>query len=768
MRPSLAKRIEAWWDAKPLAAQLVTLIILLLAVGLSLAGTVMIGLLQRHLTSQIDDQLVATAHTIQISASSATFSSDGQGAIPTLYYVHIHAKDGSDRYLYSEDTLKASGTPTLPELVDTSSAPVSSFRTLPVTVASSKSGLGWRALVVPVYDQTSGEFSGYMTIALPLTDVQHTLRTTASYFAVAGSIIVVIGGWAGRYLVRRALLPLRSIESTAGKIAAGDLTKRVTSHPPTTEVGSLALSLNTMLTQVEQSFEARQASEQKIKRFVSDASHELRTPLAAISGYCELYAMGGVPAERTEEVMGRIGSESSRMATLVEDLLTLARLDEGRPLEITDIDLVKLAEHKIVGTKLREVTDGSKVQLGAFDITFFSMTHSIPAAFGIHMKTPAGTLIHSGDFKLDQTPIDGVRPNYAAITKFGSEGLDLLLSDSTNANRPGMTPSEASVGAALRHIIKNATGRVFVASFSSHIHRLQQVCDASVAVKRKVVVTGRSMITNTKVARELGYLNIADKDIIDAYDVDKLADDRIVVLCTGSQGEPLSALARMANGEHKSLSIRPQDTVIISATPVPGNEKSVSGTVLGIDIETTSRFPELGYIVNVGFEFWNLGRNTVPVEPHTAYFGIPEMYKEKGVPLADIHQITWKDVEGKKSFRDDKKAQEALLATMKKIPFMAHNAAFEDSWFMFNIDGYAEARKAGKIIVIDSRDICRRLDPEIRSLPRESSPAALENWARRRHTLAADEKERHLGLEDVDLMIRTVQAEFADHNMFED
>ena len=202
----------------------------------------------------------------------------------------------------------------------------------------------------------------------------------------------------------------------------------------------------------------------------------------------------------------------------------------------------KLAEHKIVGTKLREVTDGSKVQLGAFDITFFSMTHSIPAAFGIHMKTPAGTLIHSGDFKLDQTPIDGVRPNYAAITKFGSEGLDLLLSDSTNANRPGMTPSEASVGAALRHIIKNATGRVFVASFSSHIHRLQQVCDASVAVKRKVVVTGRSMITNTKVA-------------------------------------PLSALARMANGEHKSLSIRPQDTVIISATPVPGNEKSVQSII---------------------------------------------------------------------------------------------------------------------------------------------------------------------------------------------
>ena len=234
MHPSLAQRVEAWWDAKPLSSQLVTLITFLLAVGLSLSGTVMIGLLQRHLTSQIDDQLIATAHTLQISASTATFSADGQGGIPTLYYIQIRDTSGNDRYFYSEDTLKASGTPNLPELVDTSSAPISSFRTLPITVSSSKMGLGWRALVVPVYDQDSGVFSGYMTIALPLSDVQHTLRTTASYFAVAGSIIVLIGGWAGRVLVRRALLPLRSIESTAGKIAAGDLTKRVTPHPPTT------------------------------------------------------------------------------------------------------------------------------------------------------------------------------------------------------------------------------------------------------------------------------------------------------------------------------------------------------------------------------------------------------------------------------------------------------------------------------------------------------------------------------------------------------
>ncbi|MEE8703691.1 MAG: ribonuclease J [Olsenella sp.] len=239
----------------------------------------------------------------------------------------------------------------------------------------------------------------------------------------------------------------------------------------------------------------------------------------------------------------------------------------------------KLDEHRIKNPKFKEVKDGSRITLGAFQIDFFSMTHSIPASLGVFMRTPAGTVMHTGDFKLDQTPIDGVRPDYSAINRFASDGIDLLLSDSTNATRPGFTPSEAAVGPSLRHIIKNAPGRVFVASFSSHIHRLQQVCDASVAVGRKVVVTGRSMITNTKVARELGYLRIADEDIVDAYDVEKLPDEKIVVLCTGSQGEPLSALARMANGEHRSLSITANDTVIISATPVPGNEKSVQGII---------------------------------------------------------------------------------------------------------------------------------------------------------------------------------------------
>ncbi len=239
----------------------------------------------------------------------------------------------------------------------------------------------------------------------------------------------------------------------------------------------------------------------------------------------------------------------------------------------------KLAEHRISAPKFREIKDGTHVNLGAFSIDFFSMTHSIPDALGVYMRTPAGSVLHTGDFKLDQTPIDGVRPNYAAINRFATLGIDLLLSDSTNATSPGFTPSEAAVGPQLRHIIKNAPGRVIVASFSSHIHRLQQVCDASVAVGRKVIVTGRSMVTNTKVARELGYLSIDQDDIIDAFEKTDIPDEKIVVLCTGSQGEPLSALSRMANGDHKSLTITSDDTVIISATPVPGNEKSVAGVI---------------------------------------------------------------------------------------------------------------------------------------------------------------------------------------------
>lgn len=262
----------------------------------------------------------------------------------------------------------------------------------------------------------------------------------------------------------------------------------------------------------------------------------------------------------------------------------------------------KLSEFRIRAPKFREVKGGSHVNLGCISLDFFSMTHSIPGALGVFIRTNQGTVMHTGDFKLDQTPIDGVTPDYAAISRFAKQGIDLLLSDSTNATVPGFTKSEAEVGPNLLHAIKNAPGRVFVASFSSHIHRLQQICDAARKCGRKVVVTGRSMLTNTRVARELGYLNIDDADIIDAFDIDNLPDDKIVVMCTGSQGEPLSALSRMANGEHKTLSIHEGDTVILSATPVPGNEKAVQQVV--------------NSLAKLGCDVWDKNRALVHVSGH--------------------------------------------------------------------------------------------------------------------------------------------------------
>ncbi len=238
-----------------------------------------------------------------------------------------------------------------------------------------------------------------------------------------------------------------------------------------------------------------------------------------------------------------------------------------------------------------------------------------------------------------------------------------------------------------------------------------------------------------------------------------------------------SALARRlpdADLVHAVAAMQRRPDAEVAAIAGPGREDlniayvdaPVSGMVMGIDIETTDRDPARGYVVNIGLEFMDLAAKAKPHDAFAGYCGIPPMYAEKGVPLEFIHHITWDDLKDSKPLRANAPMQKALLAAMCAYPFMAHNAAFEDSWFMLNIAGYAEARKAGKICVIDSRDICRRVDPEVRILPRESRPATLENWARRRGTLAADESEVHLGLDDVELMLRTVQAEFAERNMF--
>ena len=254
----------------------------------------------------------------------------------------------------------------------------------------------------------------------------------------------------------------------------------------------------------------------------------------------------------------------------------------------------KLKEHSVKNAKLIEVKSGTQIHLGCLTVDFFSVNHSIPGALGVFLQSPAGTVLHTGDFKLDQTPIDGVPTDFAAITRFSERGIDLLMSDSTNAQKSEFTPSEAEVGRELDKIIAQATGKVLIASFASHIHRMQQICDAAVANGRKVVVTGRSMIQNTDIARRLGYLRIGDADIIDAYELSKTPADEVVVLCTGSQGEPLSALARIANGEHRTVDIDAGDTVIISATPVPGNEKAVTRVInslakIGADVYDKNR-----------------------------------------------------------------------------------------------------------------------------------------------------------------------------------
>ncbi len=233
----------------------------------------------------------------------------------------------------------------------------------------------------------------------------------------------------------------------------------------------------------------------------------------------------------------------------------------------------------------------------------------------------------------------------------------------------------------------------------------------------------------------------------------KLPDSDLVHAVAAMQHRPDAEVAAQSGPALEDLNIAYVDA-------------PVSGMVMGIDIETTDRDPARGYVVNIGLEFMDLAAKAKPHDAFAGYCGIPAMYAEKGVPLEFIHHITWDDVKDVKPLRANAPMQKAILAAMCAYPFMAHNAAFEDSWFMLNIAGYAEARKAGRITVIDSRDICRRVDPEVRTLPRESRPATLENWARRRGTLLAGESEVHLGLDDVELMLRTVQAEFAERNMF--
>lgn len=239
----------------------------------------------------------------------------------------------------------------------------------------------------------------------------------------------------------------------------------------------------------------------------------------------------------------------------------------------------KLEEMKVRNFKGHEIRPGKAVHVGPFQVTPFRVNHSIPDAFGFAVRTPVGLIIDTGDFKFDQTPVDGHVADYQALGAFAQEGVLALLSDSTNAERPGYTPSEKVVGHRLREIFWNRHGRILVTTFASNVHRIQQVLDAARSVGRKVGVTGRSMCDTVDISARLGYLHVPPETLVEMDELNRLPDERVVLLTTGSQGEPMSALTRIASGEYRKAEIKSGDTVIIAATPVPGNETLVSRTV---------------------------------------------------------------------------------------------------------------------------------------------------------------------------------------------
>jgi ribonuclease J len=241
----------------------------------------------------------------------------------------------------------------------------------------------------------------------------------------------------------------------------------------------------------------------------------------------------------------------------------------------------KLDEHGLLrASELREVDpEGDPVDLGPFRLEFVRMAHSVPDAVGICIETSAGRVFHTGDWKLDHTPVDGLRTDVGRLATLGNRGIDLLCGDSTNAERPGFTRSERVVGEAFRQIIPSRQGRILVSSFASNIHRMQQAIDVAVSSGRKVAVVGRSMRRNMNVARNLGYVEVADDVLVRAQDLDDIPPREQLIVCTGSQGEPLSALTRIAYNDHPAIKVERGDTVIISARPVPGNELRVHDAI---------------------------------------------------------------------------------------------------------------------------------------------------------------------------------------------
>ncbi|HEY7195821.1 MAG TPA: ribonuclease J [Gaiellaceae bacterium] len=241
----------------------------------------------------------------------------------------------------------------------------------------------------------------------------------------------------------------------------------------------------------------------------------------------------------------------------------------------------KLDEHGLLrAAELVEIDpEGGPADVGPYRAEFVRMAHSVPDAVAVALETPGGRIVHTGDYKIDHTPVDGFRTDIGRLAELGNRGVDLVLGDSTNAERPGVTPSERTVGEAFRTIIPARRGRVVIASFASNIHRVQQAIDVALQTNRKICLVGRSLRKNVNIARNLGYVDVPEEELVRPADLEELRPEETMILCTGSQGEPLSALTRIAYGDHPNVTVEAGDTVIISAKPVPGNELRVHDTI---------------------------------------------------------------------------------------------------------------------------------------------------------------------------------------------
>lgn len=335
--------LAARWDAVPLRTRLVAVIVVLLGAGLALAGATSATLLGDVLVRQVDDKLQEEGYeqVVDYYKESQTGWGWGSRTPPSDYYAVARVLGQDTILLGNAVTLQEYGTPAVPSFT---TAQVIERNGEAYTVASDRRGSTWRAVTYAIEGDSGLVEDSYVTVALPLRDNVQAIRGLALTLVSSGAALVLLGAIVGGWAVQRSLRPLREIEGTAAAIAAGDLSRRVPEAPEQTEVGRLGAALNGMLAQIEQAFDARTASEARMRRFVADASHELRTPLAAIRGYAELYRMGALTTkEQVDDTIGRIEGSATRMGALVEDLLALARLDEGRRGERAPVDLTVLA-----------------------------------------------------------------------------------------------------------------------------------------------------------------------------------------------------------------------------------------------------------------------------------------------------------------------------------------------------------------------------------------------------------------------------------------